>query len=230
MTSEGSLINQRTVSAREHVWKAPFYIIRGLKFHAAGHVYTPKPLYCTLNMTHRCNSRCIMCLYWRQQSYENELTIDEIGKMFRNPLFSSLEKLVLSGGEPTLREDLVDIARVVLDCCPWIKEVSLISNGLEPDLVTGKVRELLELINSRENIKFAVSISLDGYGEIHEEIRRVPQAFERVSETLNRLKEMRDRMPFYLCSTSVVQPVNIGNIPGLIEYAQTINLPIAFSP
>lgn len=222
--------NKQEVLLREHVWKAPFYIISGLKFHAAGRIYTPKPLYCTLNMTHRCNSRCVMCRYWRQQSYENELKRDEIGDIFCNPLFDSIEKLVLSGGEPTLREDLVEVTRTILDSLPRVKEVALITNGLDPDLVVERVGELLTIVNSRRHIQFAVSVSLDGYGEVHEKIRRVPRAFERVSETLYRLKELKDRTPFYLCSTSVIQPLNISSLPSLMKFAQEIGLPVSFTP
>jgi MoaA/NifB/PqqE/SkfB family radical SAM enzyme len=171
-----------------------------------------------------------MCNYWKQPCYENELTLDEISDIISNPLFSSIEKMVLSGGEPTLRKDLIDIARTVLDLRPRIKDLTLITNGLETELVTEKVNELLHLVSDRKGTKLNVSVSLDGYGEIHEKIRRVPQAFKQVSETLRRLKELRNKTPFYLCSTSVVQPMNISNLPRLIEFAQEIDLPITLSP
>jgi len=71
---------------------------------------------------------------------------------------------------------------------------------------------------------------VDGYGPIHQRIRRVPQAFERVSETLNRLQMLQRETPFYLRSTCVVQPLNISNLVQISEFGQDIGLPITFSP
>jgi len=171
-----------------------------------------------------------MCSYWKEDSDKEELSLDEIKDIYRNPLFSRVEKLVLSGGEPTLREDLVQIAQVILDSCPQIREMTLITNGLEPVLVTEKVKELMAQLDSRRATRLSVSVSLDGYGDTHDRIRRVPQAFERASETIYRLKEIQDKMLFYLCSTCVVQPQNINNLTKLVEFGHKLGLPITFSP
>jgi len=170
-----------------------------------------------------------MCSDWKKQ-HQQELTLAEIGEIYRNPLFGSLEKFALSGGEPTLREDLVQIAQVVLESCPQIKEMVLNTNGLEPTLVTERVEELLALCSRERLSKFSVSVSLDGYGDTHQKIRRFPQAFERATETIKRLKQIQRKTPFYLCSTCVVQPLNVDNLVQLSEFGQELGLPIIFGP
>jgi len=211
--------------------KLPSYVASGIKYHAAGRLYTPKPLYSSLRVTRRCNSRCIMCPDWKRQvDAKNELTLNEIAEVYRNPLFSSLKRFGLSGGEPTLREDLVQIAQTVLDCCPSISEMVLTTNGLAPDLVIEKVGGLLGLRERSRLSKFSVVVSLDGYGDVHEKIRRVPQAFERVSETLKRLKELQLKKPFAFYSTCVVQPLNIDNLVQLAKFGNELGLPISYIP
>ncbi len=126
----------------ENLLKLPLYFVRGIKYHAAGRYYTPKPLYSTLRVTRRCDSRCVMCSDWKTQDNGKELTPAEIGEIYSNSLFSSLEKFALSGGEATLREDLVQIAQTILDSCPNIREMALLTNGLQPTLVVEKVKEL----------------------------------------------------------------------------------------
>jgi len=210
--------------------KLPYYIISGAKYHTAGRIHTPKPLYGTLHVTGRCDSKCIMCSVWRRRADERELTLAEIRQIFENPLFSSVEKFSLSGGEPTLREDLAQIAEIILDTCPHIKEVLLQTNGLEPDRVTKRVKEVLALPRIRKLEKFAVSVSLDGCGDIHEKIRRVPHAFEKVTETIRKLQELQRTNHFYLCSTCVVQPLNLNGLVQLSEFGREIGLPIIFSP
>jgi len=210
--------------------KLPCYFWRGVKYHTAGRVHTPRPLYATLRVTRSCNSRCVMCSDWKRRDQATELTAAQLGEMLSNPLFRSLEKFVLGGGEPTLRGDLADIARTTLESCPNLKAMSLLTNGLEPDTVVERVRQLLALPQLDRLETFAVSVSLDGHGETCDRIRRVPQAFERVSETISRLKELKTQRPFYLCSTCVVQPLNIDNLVQLYDHVKGIGLPIVFSP
>ena len=211
--------------------KLPSYVASGIKYHAAGRLYTPKPLYSSLRVTRRCNSKCIMCPDWtRRVDAKSELSIHEISEVYRNPLFGSLKRIGLSGGEPTLREDLVEIAQVVLELCPSITEMVLTTNGLEPGLVIEKVGRLLELRERGRLSRFSVVVSLDGYGDIHEKVRRVPRAFERVSETLKRLKELQLKKQFELYSTCVVQPSNIDNLVQLAKFGCELGLPISYIP
>ena len=213
----------------KNLLKLPFYFARGVKYHAAGRIYTPKPVSVCLNVTRRCNSRCVMCSDWKKQ-HQQELTLAEIGEIFRDPLFGSVENFALSGGEPTLREELVEIAQTVLDACPQAKEMSLFTNGLEPALVVEKVQGILALPNYKSLSRLTVSISLDGYGNIHDKIRRVPQAFERATETIRRLQSLQQNTPLHLCATCVVQPLNADNLVQLAEFGQELGLPISFIP
>jgi MoaA/NifB/PqqE/SkfB family radical SAM enzyme len=171
-----------------------------------------------------------MCSDWKRQGQEKELTPSEIRGILSNPLFDSIEKFGLSGGETMLREDLAQIAEIVLDSCPKIKIMSVLTNGLEPDLVIKRVKELLALPGLKRVDTFAVSVSIDGYGDTHEKIRRVSRAFERVSETIKRLKELQRETPFYLCSNCVVQPLNITGLVQQSDFGREIGLPITFVP
>ena len=209
--------------------RLPYYFIRGVSYHAAGHIYIPKPSYMALRVTGRCNSKCIMCSVWKNQD-NRELTVGEIGAILRNPLFDSVEKFVLAGGEPTLREDLAEIAAVILESCSRLREMVILTNGLDPTLVERRVREIQALPGFSNLSTFAVSVSLDGFGDAHEKIRRVPHAFQRVEETIARLQEVRVQTPFYLCSTCVVQPSNVDGLYKLWEYSRDAGFPLIFSP
>lgn len=172
-----------------------------------------------------------MCLRWKSRDYRKELSITEIREIFSNPLFDTLEKLVITGGEPTLREDVVQIAQTVLESCPKLREISLRTNGLEPSLVTQKVKELLAIFERNNRpIKFSVAVSLDGFGVIHDQIRGVPQAFEMVCKTIERLQILQLETPFYLSSNCTVQPLNIDNLVQLSEFGKKLGLPVSFSP
>ena len=206
------------------------YIVRGSRYHAAGRIFTPKPIIASIRVTGRCNSRCVMCLEWQRGAAQRELTPSEVGHIFSNPLFASLEKVVLSGGEPTMREDLAQLADAVLESCPSIGRLVLLTNGLEPTQVEWQVRKLLELSRHKGLARVVVSVSLDGYGDIHQQIRRVPRAFERTVETITRLKSLQRQMPFILCVTGVIQPLNAQNLLPLLDFCKNQELPINLAP
>jgi MoaA/NifB/PqqE/SkfB family radical SAM enzyme len=210
--------------------RLPQYVVSGLKYHLAGRIYTPKPLYATLRVTRRCNSRCVMCSDWRRQWDGAELTASQTREILSNPLFESVQKFALSGGEPTLRDDLVELADTALSCLPKMRSLALLTNGLDPDAVAAKTEGLLKLPGTANLETLSVSVSIDGYGDDHERIRRVPGAFEKVTETLRRLAELQGEHPFYLCATCVVQPWNVKGLVRLSEFCEQTAIPLSFAP
>lgn len=214
---------------RQNIVRLPSFIGKGLGYHMAGPLHTPKPSRLGLRVTNTCNARCIMCPIWRTGKSVKELTPSEIREVLSSPLLDSLDSVILTGGEPTLREDLAEIAGVILDSRPKIERLAINTNGLEPSRVTQQVKDISSLSHSRA-AEFTVCISLDGCGTTHEKIRGVPHAFERVSETIRLLKELRMQLPFSIHLNCVVQPLNIDELPLLSKFAQEMELPIQFFP
>lgn len=229
MTSDNTEFQSYSLNA-SNILKIPAYLLRGIKYHNAGRFHLAKPLLSTIVVTNMCNSKCIMCSCWNIKKHENELSPDEINQVYRNPLFSSLERIILSGGEPTLRDDLTEIARAVLESCPNIQELSLCTNGLGTELVLRKVKELVTLTEMKGVGKFSVLLSLDGYGYVHDHIRGVPGAFKSVLETIEGLKQLMRKVPIYIYATCVVQPLNINNLVELAKFGEDTGIPIGFAP
>ncbi|MFH0793179.1 MAG: radical SAM protein, partial [bacterium] len=77
-----------------------------------------KPMKLRLAVTTRCNSRCVMCLVWQEDLIElkkRELSFDEYVKFFEvnRSFLSEINHVSFTGGEPTMREDLVELVRLV---------------------------------------------------------------------------------------------------------------------
>jgi molybdenum cofactor biosynthesis enzyme MoaA len=73
------------------------------------------PINYTFSVSYRCNSRCITCDIWRIQyrvPKKLELTLDEWERVIKS-LGSSPYWITVSGGEPFLRRDLVDLVRTI---------------------------------------------------------------------------------------------------------------------
>ena len=133
-------------------------IINGTRYHCAGHrvlSYTPKPAMLQLLVTHKCNSRCIMCSMWKDKR-KNELTAGEIEDVLSSKAFDSLREVVVSGGEPVMRDDLARIVEIVLKL-KKIKTLGLITNGLDSARIIRAVREIMALKNYPKLSNFNVS-------------------------------------------------------------------------
>jgi cyclic pyranopterin phosphate synthase len=92
--------------------------------------------YLRVSLTDRCNFKCTYCSPAETESPDGLLTRAELARLFR--LFAGLgvRRVRLTGGEPTLRRELVEI---VADAAatPGIEDVALTTNGHRLDELVG---------------------------------------------------------------------------------------------
>ena len=172
------------------------------------------PLNVTVSVTYRCNSRCRTCNVWRKQS--EELTTEEWDRVFAS-LGRAPYWFTISGGEPLLRRDVVEICRSAYrHCQPAI--INIPTNGLLPDLIAERVEEIAR---SCPKSQIIVNVSLDGWGEQHDAIRNVPGNFRRTMETYRRLRALT--LPnLTLGVHTVISRFNVGDIPNIYRRISTL--------
>jgi radical SAM protein with 4Fe4S-binding SPASM domain len=130
----------------------------------------------TIAVTYRCNSRCTMCNIWAVSDFE-ELPPEEYLK-----LPSSLRSVNITGGEPFLRKDFVEVVRSIHRAAPRSRMV-ISSNGLTTDRIVSLMTEM-----KRFHPKLGIGISVDGLYEVHDRVRGVEGAFEKAVETVRAVK------------------------------------------
>jgi len=209
--------------------KSPLHFFQGVKYHFTGDLFLPKPVYFGLGVTNRCDARCIMCPIWRTKN-GGEPSVEEIGQIFSHPLLNKIRTVGISGGEPTLREDLPEIVNKILEVNQSVKWMSVITNGLNPELFEKELKRIITLPALQNLDTFAVQVSLDGYGEVHDKIRGIPYAFERTAQTLYMLRNLQSLFPFRIQILTVVQKLNVENLPELSRFGRKLNIPIRFTP
>jgi GTP 3',8-cyclase len=88
--------------------------------------------YLRISLTDRCNFRCVYCmpaLGMKFQPKEEHLTDGELLRLIRLFARTGVNKVRLTGGEPTIRPHLVDLVRGIKSF-PGITEVSMTTNAL----------------------------------------------------------------------------------------------------
>lgn len=139
-------------------------------------------------VTWKCNSRCITCAIWKDKTAgRNDLSVEEIDKFSRSKYFKKVEYITLSGGEPTLRDDLPEIISVLHKNIPSAS-FGISTNGLNPQ----REEEIFtKILHNNPGIRFGlVGLSLNGPPDIHDSTRGIEGNWEKTIETYERLKNL----------------------------------------
>jgi MoaA/NifB/PqqE/SkfB family radical SAM enzyme len=140
-----------------------------------------RPSYVTYLVCDRCNARCGMCDSWRMPRGV-ELTPAQVQHMFGK--LGSLDAVRLSGGEPFLRADLLELAEAVMSAStPGVLHVT--TNGSFPDRIERFARQF-----SRPR-RLHVMVSFDGMPSVHDASRGRKVSFERALASVDALARLR---------------------------------------
>lgn len=143
------------------------------------------------NVSRTCNLRCVHCYTDSEaRKYEGELTTEE-GKTLIDDLAQfQIPALLFSGGEPTMRKDLFELAEYA------------VSKGVKPTLSTNGTLITLDMAQRIKDIGFTyVGISLDGIGEINDKFRGHPGAFQKTMQGFRNCVEVGQRVGLRLTLT-----------------------------
>ncbi len=132
-----------------------------------------KKLNGTVIVTYRCNARCSMCNRYKAPSRpDEEISIETIKKLPKM-YFTNI-----TGGEPFIREDLPDI---VHELYKKSDRIVISTNGFFTDRIVTLAKEFPQI---------GIRISIEGLEQTNDEIRGLPNGYQRGYQTLKTLREM----------------------------------------
>ncbi len=172
---------------------------------------TQKPLVIQMPITSRCNSRCKTCNVWK---YHDIVDIDNnaLKDALKDPFFSQVQTVGLNGGEFTLIPSFLEILNSIF-ILPNLKSIYCISNGLAPKKLFDYLEKAKIQCKNRK-IKLHICISVDGYGKVHEDVRGMPNCFQKTKEIIDHLYIDKEK---YCDSFSVGCTISIHNIDFIKE-------------
>ena len=101
-----------------------------------------------ITLTNRCNVNCIYCHHDGMRSSKNEMTPDEIYKICQIAKRIGVRKIRLSGGEPLIRKDIVEIVSKINSI--GFNDISITTNGI----LLEKYSELMVFLWQRNIFRF----------------------------------------------------------------------------
>jgi len=182
-------------------------------------------------VTSRCNAKCRMCHMWQRS--DPDLPLEKVKEVLgASAIKDSVMNLLLTGGEPTLRQDLPEIYDFAFQNLAALRYATFFTNSLSPSLARETARRTLDYKERarRGDVSLTVSLSLDGIGKTHDSIRGVQGAFGRVMENYLGLKALSEKHPFSVNFSCLVQRENIADdgVFALLDAAEGAILPITF--
>ncbi|MBO5387208.1 MAG: PqqD family peptide modification chaperone [Lachnospiraceae bacterium] len=140
-------------------------------------LYTP--INAAFEITRGCPLSCRHCYNDSGKTLEDELSTEQVYEVMDKLENLGVHKLMITGGEPTNRQDFLDIVKYA---CSKFTGITIASSGF---LITEEIASKLSLYRN----KIVVQISLDGTQEHHDGIRCVQGAYERAIDAIKYLRK-----------------------------------------
>ncbi|MBI3969500.1 MAG: radical SAM protein, partial [Chloroflexi bacterium] len=157
----------------------------------------------------RCNCRCVMCDIWKANQTGRELDRDVLEREVATLRRLGVRWVVLSGGEALMHSNLWALCEVIRSLPA---KITLLSTGLLLE------RHAVEVVRACDE----VIVSLDGSRDVHDAIRNVPRAYDRLAAGVTALRAVDPR--FRVAARCVVQRRNFADLPNVIAAARELGL------
>ncbi len=186
------------------------------------------PMTLTYSVTAACQSRCKTCqigaMFCKDKSRaDKDLTLEEIEKVFAgmHPIYF----FNMSGGEPFLRKDLPEIVELA---CKYLKPrvVHTPTNAILTERIIENTEKIICIVRKYDkSVPVTVKPSIDGVGELHDEIRGVKGNFDCLLRTIEGLKELEDKYDnFHLELGTVISNFNIDHLEEIEDFVYSLGV------
>ncbi|WP_456369075.1 GTP 3',8-cyclase MoaA [Thermococcus sp.] len=158
-----------------------------------------------ISLTQECNFRCFFCHREGQRFLtHNEMTPEEIERLVRIASRLGIRKVKLTGGEPTVRNDILEIIRRIK---PYVVDLSMTTNGSRlKELAKPLAKAGLDRVNvSLHSLRREVYKKITG-------VDMLETVLEGIAEAVKYLSPVKLNM-------TVMKGINDGEIWDMIEFS-----------
>lgn len=200
---------------RQNEPKNYLFAVPGVFNVVKNNLVSPPPMSVQVELTNKCNNtNCIHCKRHTWPSV-GEMSTKDVKNLISELVRLRVRTVTLSGGEPTLRTDFVDILQHAHN--EGLK-TSVLTNGLNIDY---------DLACALTKFSDWVRVSLDGSNEtVYERIRRTKGGFGKVQQSITNLEKAKsnnnEKCEIGICYT--IQRWNMDDVPSMIDFIRGLNL------
>jgi radical SAM protein with 4Fe4S-binding SPASM domain len=144
------------------------------------------------------------------KTYQNELSTEEAKRFIADLAEFHVPVLLFSGGEPMMRSDLFELAKLASD------------SGIRPVMSTNGTLITKEAAEKIKKVGFHyVGVSLDGVGETNNRFRGAPDAFEKAVSGFRNCMHAGIKPGLRL----TVSKYNLADVPAIFDFIEAEKIP-----
>jgi MoaA/NifB/PqqE/SkfB family radical SAM enzyme len=166
--------------------------------------------------TLKCNCNCETCL-WKDNSIKNELSLEEIKRIYLEAKEAGFLVSILWGGEPLLRKDITEIIKFIKNEAKFTI-VGIVTNGW---FLPSKIQEF------GNDLDF-ILLSLDSpRAEEHDNIRGLHGLYGKIMESIKIIKKNYPLISLQFSFS--ISNYNVNRIQEMINLSDNFEIPVAFN-
>ena len=143
--------------------------------------------------------------------------------------WGAVENLNISGGEPTTRNDLPEMVELFQRRLPRMRKIGINTTGLTPHRAIPMLTRIVEFCADK-NLLFSARVSLDGIGDIHNQVRQVKAGFDKACETIDAMQALAQKHAnFQFGIAATIFAMNLEDAENILAWAKSRGLDIVFN-
>jgi sulfatase maturation enzyme AslB (radical SAM superfamily) len=188
-----------------------------------------RPTVLIYNCTWVCDARCEMCSNWKHGDRKSDMTLEQLEPAMRHPFWGHVENLNISGGEPTTRNDLPEMVEMFERHLPRMRKIGINTTGLTPHRAIPMLTRIVKFCAAHD-LLISVRVSLDGIGDIHDQVRHVKRGFDKANETIAAMQALAgEHANFQFGIASTIFATNLDDAENILTWARTKKLDVVFN-
>jgi len=192
-------------------------------------VHPIRPTVLIYNCTWVCDAKCTMCNNWKWGDRKSDMTLEQLEPVMDSPFWGAVENLNISGGEPTTRLDLPQMVEMFQRRLPRLRKIGINTTGLTPVRAIPMLTRIVKFCAEKE-LLISIRVSLDGIGDVHDQVRAVKNGFDKASKTIDAMQALaKDHPNFSFGIASTIFAKNLEDAENILTWARTKNLDVVFN-
>ena len=177
------------------------------------HRFRCRPVWVTFDVTWNCNCRCEYCNYWKER--HEDLPLDQVQRVIEHLRRLGVMYLGISGGEPLLRRDIVDIVECGLKSGMYV--------GINTNGTVGREETLKALMERGID---TICFSIDGATAATHERFRKNCPFDKVVRSIEAAVRIRNEGQYatQISTNTVVHRGNVDEIEAISRFRTTLGV------
>jgi len=188
-----------------------------------------RPTVLIYNCTWVCDAQCEMCNNWKHGDRKSDMTLAQLEPAMDHPFWGAIENLNISGGEPTTRNDLPALVAMFQKHLPRLRKIGINTTGLTPHRAVPMLTKIVKFC-AEHDLLISARVSLDGIGNIHDQVRHVKRGFDKACQTIEAMQALAAEQPnFQFGIAATIFATNFEDAQNILAWARTKKLDVVFN-